>query len=337
MWSLSKNLRKKKKGKNSARKREKSMLKVGLIGVGNMGSGMARNMLLKGSKVMQQLIIFDSQKAMIESFTSSVASKQLDNLIVASAVSEIAAKADVICLSLPSEKVTSIVLNDIIKAKNSVKNNKSLTIVDHGTFTKDFVVNSHNLAKQSNIEYLDGPVSGGPGGATAGTLTVMLGGNNIEVARVTPILNLFASKIYHFGSIGNGMAAKLVNQALVGIHAQAASEAIALADELGLKNESKQLLAMLSNSWGQSRILELALQDYINSKALGPHVIDQSPAPLRNLLKDFDAIQHEIGKSTLSGSKMLCTNAATSTIKDACANGKSNGAFVTLKDLIVSR
>ena len=302
-----------------------------------MGSGMGRNMLLKGSKVMQELIIFDSKSAIIESFTSSIPSKSPCNLVVAGAISEMVAKSDVICLSLPSEKATTNVLTDIISAKDIMKRTKPLTIVDHGTFTKSFILNNYNLAKQNNIEYLDGPVSGGPGGAAAGTLTVMLGGNQAEVAKVTPILSFFASKIYHFGSIGNGMAAKLVNQTLVGIHAQAASEAIALADELGLKDETKQLQAMLSNSWGQSKILELALQDYMNSKAMGPQILDQSAAPLRNLLKDFDAIQHEIDESRLDGSKMLCTNATANTIKEACAAGKSNSAFVTLKDLIVSR
>jgi hypothetical protein len=64
------------------------------------------------------------------------------------------------------------------------------------------------------------PVSGGPGGALAGTLTIMIGGDEKTVKMITPFLECFGNNILHFGPIGSGMSAKLVNQALVGMHVQ---------------------------------------------------------------------------------------------------------------------
>ena len=82
--------------------------------------------------------------------------------------------------------------------------------------------------------YIDAPVSGGPKGAADGTLTVMMGGPDLVCEAVRPVLHTYASKILHFGPVGSGMAAKLVNQALVAMHAQAACEALHLAEKVGL-------------------------------------------------------------------------------------------------------
>jgi 3-hydroxyisobutyrate dehydrogenase-like beta-hydroxyacid dehydrogenase len=97
------------------------------------------------------------------------------------------------------------------------------------------------------------------------------------------------------------MAAKLINQALVGIHAQAAVEALRLAEKLELK-DTKLLQELLNHSWGQSRLLDLTMTDYHTVKDLSSSFDDtlqkikesSSPAPLRNLYKDFHCIESEI-------------------------------------------
>lgn len=101
------------------------------------------------------------------------------------------------------------------------------------------------------------------------------------------------------------MAAKLVNQALVGVHAQAACEAILLAEALGIKN-LPALREVLGASWGQSRILDLVMNDYIAAKNEFPHSKNpakeaiaklsaiKSSAPLKNLDKDFSCIAVEV-------------------------------------------
>lgn len=213
-------------------------------------------------------------------------------------------------------------------------NSKSKIVLDHGTFSRAFVVNNHNRAKESGVIYLDAPVSGGPQGASLGTLTIMIGGDDHIVNNITPILQLYAKKIVHFGSIGNGMGAKLINQALVSIHAVAASEAIVLAETMGLGLQTPKLLDMLKESWGQSKILELALQDYINAQTNGWNTLDNSPAPLRNLIKDMSCVQKEFVND-----KNLCPiiNVATSSIDRACSSGLENSAFVSIVDLMKDR
>lgn len=95
------------------------------------------------------------------------------------------------------------------------------------------------------------------------------------------------------------MAAKLINQALVGVHCQTAVEVILLGEKFGLLNDRtgiETLQNLLKASWGQSKILELILADYLIAKEKGfadPY-ISQSSAPLRNLDKDFGCIQKEI-------------------------------------------
>lgn len=224
----------------------------------------------------------------------------------------------------------------IASTNATLNSNKRKIVLDHGTFSRSFILNNHHRAKASDIVYLDAPVSGGPQGASLGTLTIMIGGDDDVVSNVTPILQLYSKKIVHFGPIGNGMGAKLINQALVSIHAQAASEAIVLAETMGLGLQTPKLLDMLKDSWGQSRILELAFQDYINAQKNGWETLDSSPAPLRNLVKDMACVQKEfVGDAD----KKLCPtiNTATDVIHKACSTGLENSAFVSLVDLMMSR
>lgn len=130
-------------------------------------------------------------------------------------------------------------------------------------------------------------VSGGPNGARDGTLTIMCGGNEQEYVKYSPLLSTMGSNVMYFGSTGSGTAAKLVNQCLVTTHAQAAVEAIHMAESFNLidlgtrlpppvitttvsdKEEEKEeektvnnlekeqrLIQMLSSSWGQSKVLQ---------------------------------------------------------------------------------
>ena len=227
--------------------------------------------------------------------------------------------------------------NGITSINMSNDNNKNKIVLDHGTFSRSFVLKNHHRAKENGIMYIDAPVSGGPQGAALGTLTIMLGGDDDTISIITPILKLYSKKIVHFGAIGNGMGAKLINQALVSIHAQAASEAIVLAETMGLGLETPKLLDMLKDSWGQSKILELAFQDYINAQKNGWDTLDSSPAPLRNLVKDMACVQKEF---ISNDDKNLCPtiNAATNAIHKACtSSGLENSAFVSLVDLMKSR
>eukprot|EP01034_Spumella_vulgaris_P034657 gene34657-42746_t len=124
-----------------------------------------------------------------------------------------------------------------------------------GIFSLDMHKKVQELTND-RVVYLDAPVSGGPGGAWDGSLSIMIGGAKEDVEVVRPVLELYSSKIQHMGNIGSGTAAKLINQTLVGIHMQAAVEALYLAEQMGITDIS-QLKDLLNISWGQSKILDL--------------------------------------------------------------------------------
>ena len=88
-------------------------------------------------------------------------------------------------------------------------------------------------ARGQGRDVLDAPVSGGPAGADAGTLTVMVGGDEQTFERAVPVFEAFGAKIRRCGPVGSGQAIKLVNQLLVAVHTMASAEAAAMAVQLG--------------------------------------------------------------------------------------------------------
>ena len=133
-------------------------------------------------------------------------------------------------------------------------------------------------------------MSGGPAGAAAGTLSIMAGCKKTDPAFLAalPLLLCYSNgpdAVSCFGGPGMGMAAKLVNQALVGMHVQATCEALTLAERLGL-TDIALLSTMLATSWGQSRLQGIMMLDYIRAKDERWRPLDEPcPAPLRNLDK----------------------------------------------------
>jgi len=115
-------------------------------------------------------------------------------------------------------------------------------------------------ARAKGIGFLDCPVSGGPIGAEAGTLTVMIGGDAATLERARPLLEAIGKTIVHCGAAGSGQAAKLVNQALVAAHTVAALEALIVGRKCGLELDT--LVSILKASSGRSWILENHLDRY---------------------------------------------------------------------------
>jgi 3-hydroxyisobutyrate dehydrogenase-like beta-hydroxyacid dehydrogenase len=124
----------------------------------------------------------------------------------------------------------------------------------------------------------------------------MVGGIAKTVAQCQPMLQMYAQNIVHMGPVGCGMAGKLVNQALVCMHAQAACEALHIAQRLGIDDmDLDKLQELLRSSWGQSKVLELVFADYIqamsgkqSSQSVAEALaVQATAAPLRNLRKDL--------------------------------------------------
>jgi 3-hydroxyisobutyrate dehydrogenase/2-hydroxy-3-oxopropionate reductase len=126
-------------------------------------------------------------------------------------------------------------------------------LIDLSTVAPELSREIHAAAGARDVAFLDAPISGGPEGAAAGTLTIMCGGDAAAFERARPVFAAFGERIYHAGPPGAGSTVKLVNQLLVSIHAVAAAEAFALARQGGVDPDIT--FEIVGNAWGGSRIL----------------------------------------------------------------------------------
>ncbi len=192
---------------------------------------------------------------------------------------DLAAGSEVVLTALPTEDA----VRQVFAAMSAVARAGQI-YVDHSTVSPALNRHCAALVASRGASYLDAPVSGGPAGAEAGTLTVMVGGDDATFQRALPVLEAFGSKIRLCGPIGAGQAIKLVNQYLVAVHTMAASEAAAFAVRLGADLDTVE--DVVGTSFGSSAMLLRNL----------PRVTarDFSPAtPIGLIAKDLSIIHAE--------------------------------------------
>ncbi|GAA6207782.1 3-hydroxyisobutyrate dehydrogenase [Cognatishimia sp. WU-CL00825] len=222
-------------------------MKIGFIGLGNMGGPMAANLAKAGHDVTG----FDMAKVTIEGVA-----------MAASAVSA-ASSADVVITMLPNGKILRAVANDILAAMP-----KGATHIDCSTVDVDSARAVAEQAANSGLLAVDAPVSGGVGGAAGGTLTFMAGGSADAFATAAPLFDIMGQKAVHCGASGAGQAAKICNNMILGVTMVATCEAFALADKLGL--DRQKMFDVVSTSSGYS----WTMNAYCPAPGVGP----QSPA-----------------------------------------------------------
>ncbi len=209
------------------------MATVGFIGLGNMGVPMAANLVKAGERVLGfDVVIAACQAAAQESVQ-----------IVADARSSVA-DADVVITMLPGGEQAVSVWKDVLASAR-----KGALFIDCSTIDVASARKAHALAAERGIASLDAPVSGGVGGARAATLTFMVGGGADAFARGKPLLERMGKRIVHCGEAGNGQAAKICNNMILGAAMIAVSEAFVLGEKLGLSHQA--LFDVASASSGQ--------------------------------------------------------------------------------------
>ena len=207
--------------------------KVAFIGLGNMGGPMAANLVKAGYEV----IGFDlSQESCLAATANGVT-------VVASAV-DAAKHADAVVTMLPAGKHVISVWKELTATVQPVT-----LLIDCSTIDVESARQAHEMAKEASCLSLDAPVSGGTGGATAGTLTFMVGGATEAFARGEPVLQKMGKKIVHCGDAGAGQAAKICNNMILGITMAGVCEAFVLGEKLGLSHQA--LFDVASTSSGQ--------------------------------------------------------------------------------------
>jgi 3-hydroxyisobutyrate dehydrogenase len=212
------------------------MATIGFIGLGNMGLPMAKNLVKAGHTVQG----FDVSRAQAEAFASA-GGQAADNLKAA------ASGADIVITMLPAgQHVREVYLdNDGVLAAVG----PDTLLIDSSTIDVETARAVAIAAQAKGLAMLDAPVSGGVGGAQAGTLTFMVGGSDAAFARAKPVLEQMGKTIVHAGGAGNGQAAKICNNMILGVSMIAVSEAFVLAEKLGL--DAQKLFDIASKSSGQ--------------------------------------------------------------------------------------
>jgi 3-hydroxyisobutyrate dehydrogenase len=212
------------------------MTNIAFIGVGNMGGPMARNLIKAGHSVTA----FDLSDAVLDPVLKAGARK-------GATANDAAKGAEVVITMLPAgTHVRKVYLeNGLIGAAE-----KGALLIDCSTIDIDSARAVHAAAEKAGFDFIDAPVSGGTGGAEAGTLTIMCGASDKAFQRAEPILAKMGKKIAHAGGAGAGQAAKICNNMMLGISMIGTCEAYALGEKLGL--DPQKLFDIMSTSSGQS-------------------------------------------------------------------------------------
>ena len=209
------------------------MTTIAFIGLGNMGNPMAANLVKAGHEVHGFDLMPDNLKV------------ARDNGVTVMANAAAAVKgAEVVITMLPAGKHVLSVYQEIVAAAD-----KDTLFIDSSTIDVESARKAHSVAAEAGMLSIDAPVSGGVGGAEAGTLTFMAGGSGEAFAKAEPILKPMAGKIVHCGDAGAGQAAKICNNMILGISMIGVSEAFVLAEKLGLSHQA--LFDVASTSSGQ--------------------------------------------------------------------------------------
>ena len=222
-------------------------MKIGFIGLGNMGGPMAANLAKAGHAVTG----YDTADVAIEGVT------------MAPSAAEVAKGAEVVITMLPNGRILRAVAGEVIPAMD-----KGAVLLDCSTVDVDSARAVAAQALEAGLSALDAPVSGGVGGATAGTLTFMVGGDETGFKTASELFDIMGQKAVHCGPAGNGQSAKICNNMILGATMIVTCEAFALADKLGLDRQA--MFDVVSTSSGSS----WSMNTYCPAPGIGP----KSPA-----------------------------------------------------------
>jgi 3-hydroxyisobutyrate dehydrogenase/2-hydroxy-3-oxopropionate reductase len=243
-------------------------MEVGFIGLGKMGKPMVRRLLAAGYTVH----VHNRSRPAVDELVA-------DGAKDAGSAAGVAERAEVILTALPTPDTVEHIYKEVAAAARPEQ-----IFVDHSTVSLGLNRSCAELLAKKHAHFLDAPVSGGPGGAQAGTLTVMVGGEQAVYDRAVPVFQSFGKNIRLCGPVGAGQAVKLVNQLLVGIHTAASAEAVVFGMSLGA--DPQVLLEMLGTSFGGSQMLLRNVPRFISRDF-------NAATPVGLILKDLRLIEGE--------------------------------------------
>jgi 3-hydroxyisobutyrate dehydrogenase len=209
------------------------MTAIGFIGLGNMGLPMSLNLIKAGHQVTG----FDLNADAVQSFAAAGGHVAADAASAAQA-------GEVVITMLPAGAQVRQVYSEAI-----LPSVKDALLIDCSTIDVDTAREVAAMAAAAGMEMLDAPVSGGTGGAEAGTLTFMVGGSDASFAAAKPYFEIMGATIVHTGGVGNGQAAKICNNMILAISMIGVAEAFTMGERLGV--DAQTLFDITSTSSGQ--------------------------------------------------------------------------------------
>jgi 3-hydroxyisobutyrate dehydrogenase-like beta-hydroxyacid dehydrogenase len=243
-------------------------MKAGFVGLGKMGQPMVKRLLQAGHEVH----VYNRTPQKAEALAKEGAT-------VAESARQVAERAEVVMTALPTPDSVESVYSEMAEAARSGQ-----IFVDHSTVSPGLNRWCADQLSKKDASFLDAPVSGGPAGAQAGTLTVMVGGEQDVFDRALPTLQAFGKNIRLCGPVGAGQVVKLINQLLVGVHTSAIAEAAVFGARLGA--DPQVVLDLLGTSFGGSTMMTRNMPRFMSR--------DFSPAtPVGLILKDLGLIHDE--------------------------------------------
>jgi 3-hydroxyisobutyrate dehydrogenase len=230
------------------RTKEFSVTTVGVIGLGNMGRGMALSLQRGGLTVLGTDASEETRRILAD-----------DGVEVVDSIAAVAARADIIVLSLPTAAIVTQVVTGPGGLLASAR--PGVLVVDTSTSHPDTTRQLARQLAEVGMSLIDAPVSGGPKGAITGQLTMVLGGSEADVARAEPVLATMSAKRVHVGGVGAGHVAKIANNLMCAAHLIVAGEVARLADSAGVTTE--QLLEGINAGSGRSGITQVNYPTWI--------------------------------------------------------------------------
>jgi 3-hydroxyisobutyrate dehydrogenase len=227
-------------------------MNVAVIGLGQMGLGLATTLAGKGFAVVG----YDVAETSRQKATAA-------GIILKASLAEALVKADAVILSLPLAAHVA----EVVEGPGGVlaAAAKGAIVIDTSTSEASVSRRLAGACATRGMGFLDAPVSGGPAGAKAGTLTMMIGGDSTHVAAAQPVLDAIAAKVIHVGPSGAGNVAKLVNNLLVAVNLLTVSEAMRLSEAAGVP--TADVLKVVNAASGRSAVSEVNYPRWIQSGA----------------------------------------------------------------------
>jgi 3-hydroxyisobutyrate dehydrogenase len=231
---------------------------IGYIGVGLMGGPMVERLTKLGWRVRGYDIVAE------RSSTASVA--------------EAVTGAEVVLLNLPTNEAVEDVLGKLLPVLRAPQ-----LVVDFSTIPVDACrAHAAKLARATGCRWVDAPVSGGPPAVQQGSLTIMAGGEPQDLERLAPLMKAIAGRCTRMGPLGAGLAAKMINQLIVGVGHAMLGEAVGLCEKAGI--DAARIPECLAGGYADSNVM----------KAYWPRMVQRDFAPrgyVRQLLKDLEMVR----------------------------------------------